>query len=60
MEYFGHVGRAGFDDLRIEGDDPESFACFWTRGNRLVAAMHVNQWDRSDELKARVQRAAEG
>jgi 3-phenylpropionate/trans-cinnamate dioxygenase ferredoxin reductase component len=55
MEYFGHVGRAGFDDLRIEGEDPESFVCFWTRGDRLVAAMHVNQWDRSDELKGRVQ-----
>ena len=55
MEYFGHVGTAGFDDLRIEGEDPESFACFWWRGDRLVAAMHVNQWDRSDELKGRVQ-----
>jgi 3-phenylpropionate/trans-cinnamate dioxygenase ferredoxin reductase subunit len=55
MEYFGHVGSAGFDDLRIEGEDPESFACFWWRGDRLVAAMHVNQWDRSDELKGRVQ-----
>jgi len=54
MEYFGHVGSAGFDDLRIEGDDPESFACFWSRGDRLVAAMHVNQWERSDELKGRV------
>ena len=54
MEYFGHVGRAGFDDLRIEGEDPESFACFWSRDGRLVAAMHVNQWDRSDELRDRV------
>jgi 3-phenylpropionate/trans-cinnamate dioxygenase ferredoxin reductase component len=54
MEYFGHVGSAGFDDLRIEGEDPEAFACFWWRGDRLVAAMHVNQWDRSDELKDRV------
>ncbi|MGY2876721.1 3-phenylpropionate/trans-cinnamate dioxygenase ferredoxin reductase component [Marmoricola sp. URHA0025 HA25] len=54
MEYFGHIGSAGFDDLRIEGEDPESFACFWWRGDRLVAAMHVNQWDRSDELRSRV------
>lgn len=54
MEYFGHVGTAGFDDLRIEGEDPESFAAFWWRDDRLVAAMHVNQWDRSDELKERV------
>jgi 3-phenylpropionate/trans-cinnamate dioxygenase ferredoxin reductase subunit len=55
MEYFGHIGSAGFDDLSIEGDDPESFACFWSRGGRVVAAMHVNQWDRSDEIKGRVQ-----
>jgi 3-phenylpropionate/trans-cinnamate dioxygenase ferredoxin reductase component len=52
MEYFGHVGSAGFDRLDIEdGADPGSFACFWRRGDRVVAAMHVNEWDRSDELR---------
>ena len=56
MEYFGHVGMRGFDDLQIEsGESDDAFACFWSRGDRLVAAMHVNQWDRSDELRARVQ-----
>ena len=58
MEYFGHVGRAGFDRVEVEeGDSPDAFAAFWWRGDLLVAAMHVNQWDRSDELKARVQQA---
>jgi NADPH-dependent 2,4-dienoyl-CoA reductase/sulfur reductase-like enzyme len=56
MEYFGHVGGAGFDRLEVEeGDQVESFAAYWWRRDRLVAAMHVNQWDRSDELRGRVQ-----
>lgn len=53
MEYFGHA--VGADDVRLEpGDGPDSFSCSWRRGDRLVAAMHVNQWDRSDELRASV------
>jgi NADPH-dependent 2,4-dienoyl-CoA reductase/sulfur reductase-like enzyme len=52
MEYFGHLGEAGFDTLRVEpGDSDDAFAAYWSRGERLVAAMHVNQWDRSEELK---------
>jgi len=55
MEYFGHVGAAGFDRLDVEDGAEGSFAAFWHRGDQLLAAMHVNQWDRSDELKARVE-----
>ena len=58
MEYWGHVGAAGFDRLDVEEGDDDAFAAFWWRGDRLVAAMHVNQWDRSDELKARVVESA--
>ena len=58
MEYFGHVGRDGFDRLEVEDGDRNSYACFWWRGRHLVAAMHVNEWDRSDELRARVREAA--
>jgi NADPH-dependent 2,4-dienoyl-CoA reductase/sulfur reductase-like enzyme len=59
MEYFGHIGAAGFDDLRIEdGSTDEAFAAFWSRDGRVVAAMHVNQWDRSEELRGLVQRVA--
>lgn len=54
MEYFGHLGYGGFDELRLEDGADGAFAAFWTRGDRLVAAMHVNQWDRSDELRDRV------
>jgi NADPH-dependent 2,4-dienoyl-CoA reductase/sulfur reductase-like enzyme len=59
MEYFGHIGAAGFDDLRIEDSSgDEAFAAFWSRDGRVVAAMHVNQWDRSEELRGLVQRVA--
>jgi 3-phenylpropionate/trans-cinnamate dioxygenase ferredoxin reductase subunit len=59
MEYWGHVGQGGFDRLDVEdGSEDDAFAAFWWRGDRLVAAMHVNQWDRSDELKGRVHDAA--
>jgi len=53
MEFFGHV--AGAADVRLEpGDSDDAFSCWWRRDGRLVAAMHVNQWDRSDELRERV------
>jgi NADPH-dependent 2,4-dienoyl-CoA reductase/sulfur reductase-like enzyme len=56
MEYFGHPGSAGFDDLRIEdGPAEDAFAAYWSREGRVVAAMHVNEWDRSEELKQRVE-----
>jgi 3-phenylpropionate/trans-cinnamate dioxygenase ferredoxin reductase subunit len=55
MEYFGYIGSGGFDHLRIEpGKSDDAFAAYWSRGDRLVAAMHVNEWDRSDELRERV------
>lgn len=54
MEYFGHLGSGGFDQLRLEDGADGAFAAFWSRHGRLVAAMHVNQWDRSDELRERV------
>jgi 3-phenylpropionate/trans-cinnamate dioxygenase ferredoxin reductase subunit len=53
MEFFGHA--AGADDVRLEpGDSDDAFSCWWRRDGRLVAAMHVNQWDRSDELREKV------
>jgi len=55
MEYFGHIGAGGFDELRLEaGKSDDAFAAYWSREGRLVAAMHVNEWDRSEELKERV------
>jgi NADPH-dependent 2,4-dienoyl-CoA reductase/sulfur reductase-like enzyme len=59
MEYFGHLGTAGFDDLRIEdGPTEDAFAAYWSREGRLVAAMHVNEWDRSEEIRGLVEQVA--
>jgi 3-phenylpropionate/trans-cinnamate dioxygenase ferredoxin reductase subunit len=53
MEFFGHA--AGAQHVEIEPSESESaFSCWWFRNGGLVAAMHVNQWDRSDELRKRV------
>jgi 3-phenylpropionate/trans-cinnamate dioxygenase ferredoxin reductase subunit len=57
MEFFGHV--SGQADVQLEpGDSDDAFSCWWRDDGRLVAAMHVNQWDRSDELRERVAAAA--
>jgi NADPH-dependent 2,4-dienoyl-CoA reductase/sulfur reductase-like enzyme len=53
MEFFGHVTE-GADVQLVPGDLDDAFTCWWRRDGRLVAAMHVNQWDRSDELRERV------
>lgn len=52
MEFFGHA--AGADDVRLDPGEGDAFTCWWRRDGRLVAAMHVNEWDRSDELRERV------
>jgi 3-phenylpropionate/trans-cinnamate dioxygenase ferredoxin reductase component len=58
MEYFGHVGREGFDDLVIEGDlantASSKFTVLWKREGRVRAGMHVNDWDAGDPLRAAV------
>jgi 3-phenylpropionate/trans-cinnamate dioxygenase ferredoxin reductase subunit len=55
MEFFGHA--AGADDVQVEPGDGGGFTGWWRRDGRLVAAMHVNEWDRSDELRALVDTA---
>ena len=51
MEYVGH-GSAD-DDVVIRGDRSSGeFIAFWTRAGRVTAAMNVNIWDYSDELRA--------
>ena len=58
MEYFGSVGPDGYDRVEIEGADTVlaggAFRAFWYRGDRVVAAMHANDWDASDAVRERV------
>jgi 3-phenylpropionate/trans-cinnamate dioxygenase ferredoxin reductase subunit len=51
MEYVGHSDPG--DDVVVRGDeDSGEFIAFWLREGRLTAAMNVNVWDVSDDLRA--------
>lgn len=51
MEYVGHGSAT--DEVVIRGDQSSGeFIVFWTRDGRVTAAMNVNVWDYSDELRA--------
>ena len=53
MEYVGHA--SGDDEVVVHGDlAGRQFRAFWTRGDRVVAAMHANDWDATDDLRAAV------
>ncbi|SFC76943.1 3-phenylpropionate/trans-cinnamate dioxygenase ferredoxin reductase subunit [Nocardioides terrae] len=59
MEYVGNAGPDGFDRVVVEGDVPGlNFRAWWLRseadGERVVAGMHVNDWDAIDEIRSRV------
>jgi 3-phenylpropionate/trans-cinnamate dioxygenase ferredoxin reductase component len=54
MEYVGH-GSAD-DEVVVHGDlGAREFRAFWLREGRVVAAMHANDWDASDDLWSAVQ-----
>ena len=54
MEYVGHAGAD--DDVVVHGDlGAREFRAFWTRDGRVVAAMHANDWDATDALRAAVE-----
>jgi 3-phenylpropionate/trans-cinnamate dioxygenase ferredoxin reductase subunit len=53
MEYVGHAGAD--DEVVVHGDlEGLVFRAFWLRGGRVVAAMHANDWDATDDLRAAV------
>ena len=54
MEYVGSVGPDGFDEVVLRGDPGGTFAAFWMRGGRILAGMHVNDWDAIDPIRALV------
>lgn len=46
MEYAGWYPPGGYDTLVTRGDlDTAAFHAFWLSDGRVVAGMHVNQWD---------------
>jgi NADPH-dependent 2,4-dienoyl-CoA reductase/sulfur reductase-like enzyme len=52
MEYVGNVGPDGYDEVVLRGDVPgRVFTAFWVAGGRVVAGMHVNDWDAIDPVR---------
>jgi 3-phenylpropionate/trans-cinnamate dioxygenase ferredoxin reductase subunit len=52
MEYVGHVGPEGYDEVVLRGDPAGAFTAFWVTGGHVAAAMHVNDWDATPSLRA--------
>ncbi len=44
----------------IKGDTKSAFRAYWERNGTVVAAMHANDWDASDELRASIGAASKG
>jgi NADPH-dependent 2,4-dienoyl-CoA reductase/sulfur reductase-like enzyme len=60
MEYVGHVGAQGYDEVVVRGDlVSRVFTAFWVRGERVVAGMHANDWDAIDAVRGWVGRTAD-
>jgi 3-phenylpropionate/trans-cinnamate dioxygenase ferredoxin reductase subunit len=46
MEYVGHIGPDGYDEVVVRGDPSSGvFSAFWMQQDRVLAAMHANDWD---------------
>jgi NADPH-dependent 2,4-dienoyl-CoA reductase/sulfur reductase-like enzyme len=59
MEYVGHVGPDGYDEVVIRGDlSTRIFTALWIKDDRVVAGMHCNDWDAIDPLRSWVGREA--
>jgi 3-phenylpropionate/trans-cinnamate dioxygenase ferredoxin reductase component len=52
MEYVGSPGPEGFDRVVLRGDtERRVFTAWWLRGERVVAGMHVNDWDAIEDVR---------
>lgn len=52
MEYVGHVGPEGYDDVVLRGDVAgRVFCAFWLSGGKVLAGMHANDWDAIDPVR---------
>ena len=60
MEYLGYVEPAGYDQVVIRGDTAtREFIAFWLKDDIIAAAMNVNVWDVTDQLKALIRSRAQ-
>jgi len=52
LEYVGSVGPEGYDGFAVRGDVAgRVVTAVWTSGDRVVAGMHMNDWDAIDVLR---------
>ncbi len=52
MEYSGHSGPGGYDQVIFRGDVAKrEFIAFWMSSGRVVAGMNVNIWDVNDAIQ---------
>lgn len=52
MEYLGHVGRDGYDELIVRGDRANlTLVALWVRAGTVIAGLHLNDWDAADSLR---------
>ena len=59
MEYVGHVGPRGYDEVVVRGSlSDRTFTALWISADRVVAGMQVNDWDATDTLRDLVGRTA--
>ncbi len=60
MEYVGHVGPDGYDEVVVRGDltGDRVFSALWVKDGQVVAGMHANDWDAIDSIRAVVGRPA--
>ncbi|HEY9563768.1 MAG TPA: FAD-dependent oxidoreductase [Nocardioides sp.] len=57
IEFVGSLDPQGAAEVVVRGgEQARTFQAFWLRGNRVMAAMHVNQWDAIDSIRAVVGR----
>ncbi|TWG91877.1 putative NAD(FAD)-dependent dehydrogenases [Nocardioides sp. J9] len=58
MEYVGHTGR-GYDEVVVRGDRASRvLTALWVKDSRVVAGMHLNDWDAIDPIRTWVGRPA--
>jgi 3-phenylpropionate/trans-cinnamate dioxygenase ferredoxin reductase component len=59
MEYSGHVGPDGYDEVVFRGDVASGeFIAFWMGDGRVLAGMNVNTWGVTDAIEALVRSRA--
>lgn len=50
MEYVGHADPAAVEETVVRGDVSGPFTAWWVGGGRVLAAMHMDDWDATDHL----------